>query len=126
MRAMTRHPVDPGKRKLAKAMRAQMTRSEFRLWMRLRGGLAGYRFRRQVPIGPYIADFLCFERRLMVEVDGDQHGHHAGIVADRRRDDWLSRQGFRVARFTNREINDNVDGVCETILAKLARPDDPS
>lgn len=100
-----------------------MTNAEFRLWNRLRsGGIDGLRFRRQVPIGPFIADFVCLERRLIVEVDGDQHFHHKGMVADLGRTAWLESSGFRVMRFHNLDVVREIEGVCEAILAAAQRP----
>ena len=69
---MPRRMVPPRNRRFAKAMRREMTKAELRLWVRLRKpGLPGFRFRRQVPIGPFIVDFFCPEHRLVVEIDGD-------------------------------------------------------
>ncbi|MCB1498711.1 MAG: endonuclease domain-containing protein [Bauldia sp.] len=119
--------VPPRNRRFAKAMRQDMTRAELRLWQRLRKpGLEGLRFRRQTPIGPYIVDFFCPERTLIVEVDGDQHGFERGEVRDLRRDVWLSERGYRVLRFWNLDVMTNLDGVCDTILAAAAeRHDQP-
>jgi very-short-patch-repair endonuclease len=99
-------------------MRREMTNAEFRLWWRLRRpGIEGLRFRRQVPIGPYIVDFLCPERALIVEVDGDQHGHDEAMARDKVRTEWLAQNGYQVIRFWNDEVVSNIDGVCSTILA---------
>ena len=100
-------------------MRREMTVPELRLWLRLKEpGLPGFRFRWQAPIGPYIVDFLCPERRLVVEVDGDQHGFAAGERRDTARDAWLRANGYRVLRFTNRDVMTELEGVCETIMAR--------
>jgi very-short-patch-repair endonuclease len=94
-----------------------MTKAELRLWSRLRKpGPDGMRFRRQAPIGPCIVDFFCPERRLVVEVDGDQHGLPGAAMRDAERDAWLADRGYRVIRFTNREVMTNIDGVCLTIV----------
>ena len=77
--------------------------------------LCGAKFRRQVPIGPYIADFLSAEARLIVEVDGGQHG----AEADAERTVFLEAQGFKVIRFWNHEVLGNLNGVLETIAAHL-------
>jgi very-short-patch-repair endonuclease len=114
---MPRRDVPPQNRQFAKAMRQEMTKPELRLWLRLRKpGLEGLRFRRQTPIGPYIVDFFCPERRLIVEVDGEQHGLPAGEARDLRRDAWLRAHGYRIARFTNRDVLTDIDGVCDAIM----------
>jgi very-short-patch-repair endonuclease len=102
-------------------MRQDMTRAELRLWKHLRKpGLEGPRFRRQTPIGPYIVDFFCPEQRLIIEVDGDQHGFDRVEARDQSRDAWLRERGYRVLRFSNRDVMTNLDGVCDTILAAAA------
>jgi hypothetical protein len=86
--------------------------------------LVGFKFRRQVPIGPYFADFACYEGRLVVELDGSQHFESARDV---RRDEELRRRGFEVLRVWNSELSDNRDGVLEAILTLLtARVAPPS
>lgn len=115
---MARRNVPPQNRRFAKSMRQDMTKQELRLWLRLRKpGLEGLRFRRQTPIGPYIVDFFYPEHRLIVEVDGEQHALPAGEARDIRRDAWLRGQGYRIARFTNRDVMTGIDGVCEAIIA---------
>jgi very-short-patch-repair endonuclease len=115
---MPRRLVSPLARGLAKAMRREMTKAELRLWTQLRKpGIEGLRFRRQTPIGPFIVDFFCPEKKLIVEVDGGQHGHVAGERHDSARDAWLTEQGYKVVRFWNRDVMENLDGVCRTILA---------
>ena len=102
----------------ARALRANQTEAETRLWRLLRDRrLAGAKFRRQVPIGPYIADFACLAAKLIVEVDGGQHAENA--AADAARTAWLEEQGFRVLRFWNNDALANSDGVLEEILAAL-------
>lgn len=104
----------------AKEMRHAPTEAESRLWSRLRAKrLNGWKFRRQQPIGRFIADFVCYEARLIVEVDGSQHAESA---RDEVRDKWLSSQGFRVLRFWNNEVMENEDGVATAILAALHPP----
>jgi len=76
----------------------------------------GLGFRRQVPINRFIADFICFEARLVVEVDG---GQHADSVRDQQRDRWFAANGFRVVRFWNNEVLSNLEGVLTVLLAKL-------
>jgi very-short-patch-repair endonuclease len=100
-----------------------MTDAECKLWYRLRG----YRFkdasfRRQMPIGPYIVDFVCLRARLIVEVDGGQHG----TERDATRDAWLIKQNFRVLRFWNNDVHSNLDGVMREIAGALAQTMPPS
>lgn len=105
----------------AKHLRQQMTDVEKRLWLHLRDRrLQGKKFRRQVPLGPYIADFVNFEQRLIVELDGGQHADQ--IDYDERRDAWLAREGFRVLRFWNNEVMTNLEGVLETIAGACHLP----
>ena len=102
----------------ARELRVNQTDAETRLWLLLRGRrLADAKFRRQTPIGPYIVDFLCFEARLIVELDGGQHA--VNLAADDERTAWLEGQGFRVLRFWNNDVLDNTEGVVERILMAL-------
>jgi len=102
--------------KNARALRVNRTEAEIRLWQRLRDRqLAGAKFRRQTPVGPYVADFMCYELRLIVEADGGQHGPEA----DAARTAWLESQGFRVVRFWNHDVLQNTDGVLERIQEEL-------
>jgi very-short-patch-repair endonuclease len=101
----------------ARALRASMTDAEIILWSRLRRlALGGHRFRRQHPIGPYIADFACALSKLVVEIDGATHGSDIEIAHDRRRDAYLRSRGWRVLRFSNedvyRRLDDVLDGIC--------------
>ena len=103
----------------ARALRKTISDAERRLWSALRGRqLHGLRFRRQHPIGPYIADFICLEKRLVVEVDGSQHAEPAQIAHDTRRTNWLQREGYRVLRVWTNEVFENLDGVAKTILVE--------
>ena len=96
-------------------MRAAPTDAELRLWRLLRDRrLNGVKFRRQVPVGPYIVDFLCVGAKLIVEADGSQH---AESLRDKVRDAYLTNQGWKVLRFWNNEVVQNREGVLETILA---------
>jgi len=91
-----------GKVRFARTQRAAMTRAEAILWRELRNRrLGGFKFRRQVPIGPYVVDFLCYEGRLIVELDGPPHHDSRQRDQDARRDAWLDSQGFRILRFQN-------------------------
>ncbi|MFC5697614.1 endonuclease domain-containing protein [Pseudomonas sp. GCM10022186] len=112
------------KLEFAKQLRTGQTDAEQRLWQHLRAKrLQGLKFRRQKPLGPYILDFICQERMLVVEVDGGQHLESA---SDRARDEWLARRGFRVLRFWNHEVLSQTDAVLEAIwlAAKEAFPGD--
>jgi very-short-patch-repair endonuclease len=102
----------------AQELRREISKTEWRLWYRLRQRqLSGCKFRRQVPIGPHFADFACLEAKLVVEVDGDHHGDQ--LAYDARRDHWLGEKGFRVLRFWVTEVDDNLEGVLETIACAL-------
>src|SRR2546422_2907729 len=110
---------------LSRRLRQEMTDAEVRLWLRLRGAqIEGYRFRRQVPIGPYVADFACLKARLVVEVDGGQHAEE--VERDQKRTDWLASRGFRVLRFWNGEVLQQTDGgvelVCEALIGTPSLP----
>jgi very-short-patch-repair endonuclease len=101
----------------ARELRVNSTDAERRLWSLLRERrLNGHKFRRQVPIGSYIADFACFESMLIVEAD---RGQHADNPYDQRRTNWLQSQGWCVVRFWNSEILRNPQGIAATILQKL-------
>jgi very-short-patch-repair endonuclease len=98
----------------ARALRSRMTNAERKLWYALRDRrFQSFKFRRQVPIGRFIADFVCFEVRLVIEVDG---GQHADSSRDRHRDRWFAANGFRVLRFWNNDVLSNMEGVL-TMLA---------
>src|ERR1700704_3419146 len=102
----------------ARRLRRSMTGGELMLWSRLRRQqLEGHRFRRQAPIGPYIADFACFQARLLIEIDGPSHD--ARVEYDRRRPAWLGCGGVRVLRFAADDVLSRLDDVLETILWEL-------
>ena len=104
----------------ARALRRAQTEAERLLWRRLRArSLNGFKFVRQEPIGPYFADFVCREAKLVVEVDGGTRSTDDEIRADQRRAAFLRAQGYRIARFVNEEIYRNLDGAMETILAAI-------
>jgi very-short-patch-repair endonuclease len=107
----------PEKTGQARALRRNETEEEYRLWSDLRARrLNGYKFARQVPLGPFIVDFLCRDARLIVEIDGFQH---AESVSDQRRTEWLNANGYSVLRFWNQEITRERRPVLKTILAAL-------
>ena len=95
-----------------------MTDAERRLWSRLRGQrIRGARFRRQVPIGPYIVDFACLRHQLIIEVDGGQHA--AAAVQDQARTLWLGSRGYRVLRYWDNDVLQNTEEVLQSIWASL-------
>lgn len=112
----------PGERKdprvpRARRLRREATREERLLWAQLRAiELPSGHFRRQVPIGPYFADFAHHGLRLVVEVDGDQHGRDDGLSYDAKRTEHLEAHGYRVLRFTNAHVRGNVGAIVEAIL----------
>lgn len=105
---------------LARAMRHEQTDAEKALWRALRDRrLQGVKFRRQVPVGPYIVDFLCLKHRLVIEADGSQHAENA---RDARRDSYLATHGFSVLRFWNGDILNQRESVLATIAARCGLP----
>ena len=101
--------------KRARQLRTQSTQAEAKLWSILRGNKLGVHFRRQVPIGPYIADFASSNKKLIVELDGSQHLSTKRLADDAQRTRYLEREGFRVLRFNNVEVLKNLTGVAEAI-----------
>ena len=122
---MTR--IAPDIRANARRLRAETTAEERILWRRLGelNRMLGTNFRRQAPVGRFIVDFADYKRRLVIEVDGGQHGLTAGAERDAARDDWLTAQGFTVLRVWNAEVCANLDGVMQAVLdaVEAARPD---
>ena len=103
----------------ARRMRQSATDAEAELWRNLRAGrLAGYKFRRQQPLGRYIVDFVCFEQRLVIEVDGGQHLD--AQISDALRTEWLESEGFRVLRFWNDDVLLRTGLVLAEILRMLS------
>jgi very-short-patch-repair endonuclease len=101
----------------ARELRTNMTDAEKRLWWLVRNRqLDGHKFRRQHPIGIFVADFVCIERRLIIELDG---GQHADSADDARRTAWLEDHGWRVIRFWNNDVLTGTEGVLEVILQAL-------
>ena len=110
--------------KTARRLRARMTDAEKRRWFALRDRrFQSFKFRRQVPIGPYVADFLSFASRLIVEVDG---GQHAASRRDVKRDRWLAENDFRVVRFWNNDVLSNLEGVLTVLATELANTPHPA
>ena len=115
-----RRPVSKHRVETARKLRNESTPQEARLWLRLRAmRKQGAHFRRQVPIGRFIVDFACLRSRLVIEVDGSQHGIGLGPARDAKRDEALRADGFRVLRFWNTEIMNEMDMVLNTIFAEL-------
>ncbi|MGL5164962.1 MAG: endonuclease domain-containing protein [Afipia sp.] len=114
---MSRRPVDK-RIPRARRLRRDTTEAEKKLWPYLKQLSPGNsHFRRQATIGPYFADFACHVLRLVIEVDGGQHGESA---ADATRTDYLEGLGYRVLRFWNNDVLKNVEGVAEVISAAIA------
>jgi very-short-patch-repair endonuclease len=105
----------------ARHLRKAMTDAERFVWARIRyRQLGGYKFRRQAPIGKYIADFVSFEAKLIIELDGSQHAFQ--IEKDEARSDWLRSQGFQIIRLWNDEVFDDWENVMERIWPMLPTP----
>jgi very-short-patch-repair endonuclease len=101
----------------ARAMRREPTDAERKLWLLLRDRrLGGAKFRRQAPVGPYIADFICLRRKLLVEADG---GQHVESQRDAERDRWLATEGYAVVRYSNIDILQNPEGVLADLFRRL-------
>jgi very-short-patch-repair endonuclease len=117
---MKKHPTD-GAGARARGLQHNMTEAERRVWQILRSHqMQRHKFRRQVPIGRYIADFVCHEARLIVEIDGGQHARSSPREAERNA--FLQNEGYRIVRFWNNEVLANLDGVRETIANELGPP----
>lgn len=113
-------PIPNRQRANAKRMRSQMTEAEKTLWHELRAHrLMGLGFRRQYPIRQFIVDFACPEHRLVIELDGSQHGWAGVAAADAARSADLQADGWTVVRFWNDDVLADVDGVCRHIVATI-------
>lgn len=116
---MKKYPVH-GAGVRARSLRKNMTEAESQVWRILRSHqISGYKFRRQVPIGRYIADFVCHGARLIVEMDGGQHDRSSLRKAERSM--FLQNEGYRILRFWNNEVLVNFDGVYKTLADALCR-----
>ncbi len=105
---------------LAKALRRRQTEAEKKLRAHLRNRqLGGVKFRRQQSIGFYVVDFVSFDRKLIIELDGGQHNEMPAMEKDERRTRWLEGEGFRVSRFWNNEVLSNMEGVIARIRETL-------
>lgn len=103
----------------ARALRREATPAERALWAFLAKSQTGAKFSRQMPVGPWFADFLCRELSLVVELDG--FSHDVAPERDARRDAWMAAHGFTVLRFTNDDVRDNVEGVVTAIRQEVER-----
>jgi very-short-patch-repair endonuclease len=104
-------------RSRAKDLRKNMTDAEQKLWFKLRKKQLGVKFRRQQLIGRYIVDFVCYERKIIIEVDGGQHNESP---CDEIRDRWFIYQGYKVLRFWNNDVLKNIEGVIEMLLKNIS------
>jgi very-short-patch-repair endonuclease len=101
----------------SRQLRVRQTVHETILWAYLRSGrLGGLKFRRQFPICRFIVDFCCFEKQIIVELDGRQHGEKEHVEKDHIRDEILRAKGYKILRIWNNEINNNLEGVAERIM----------
>ena len=115
-----RKSIDGFRKSAANRMRSNATNAEAHLWKHLRHHpMIGSHFRRQVVVGPYIADFACLAARLIVEVDGSQHGELSNVLRDDARTKWFESEGYRVVRFWNNDVLANLEGVLDAIHAAL-------
>ncbi|MCG6206649.1 endonuclease domain-containing protein [Rhodopseudomonas sp. HC1] len=113
--------VSPGQRRHARELRKKSTDAERLMWAALRDKqLDGFSFKRQVPIGPFIADFACHAKKLVVELDGGQHYSDDAERADAARTAAIEARGFRVIRLSNADVMNNRDGVLQSIATELA------
>jgi very-short-patch-repair endonuclease len=110
-------------REFARTLRNGPTDAEKTLWRHLRAEqLRHHKFRRQAAIVPYIVDFVCFARKLIIELDGPQHLEIDAAEHDTKRTAWLNSEGFRVLRFRNQQLDDDIRSVIETIAIALESP----
>ena len=120
---MPKYRVNEFKRSQARHLRHALTDAEYQLWQLLRSRqLADVKFRRQVPVGPWIVDFVAFEQMLVIEADGSQHIESAH---DRTRDADLQNRGFRILRFWNNDILGNANGVLQRIIETIEQSPSP-
>ena len=125
---LSRRTILPRQAAFANAMRREMTGPERKLWkaLRWRVSIAGTHFRRQVSLGPYIADFCSYGAKLVIEVDGDQHGRAEAGEQDAIRTAFMEAQGYRLLRFSNRDVMLHIDIVLDTIAAVLSSTPTPN
>ena len=105
---------------LARKLRRESTKAERLLWKHLRNkNIFGLKFRRQEQIGDYIVDFACYEKKLIIELDGGHHNQDETKMYDEIRQNWLSSQGFTVIRFWNSEVMRNIEGVLKVLKENI-------
>ena len=105
------------KYKLARNLRKNSTKEEYIIWQILRNrNFFNLKFKRQIPIGKYIVDFLCEEKNIIIEIDGGQHNSDVNIIKDEERTKFLESKGYKVIRFWNNDINNNLDGVYQQLM----------
>ena len=105
---------------IARKLRKNQTPQEQILWNILRNRqVLGYKFRRQYPIGNYVVDFVCKENKMIIEIDGGQHNTPEGILADENRTKYLQSVGYKILRFWNNEIDNNIEGVYQKIIEQI-------
>ncbi len=112
------------RKEVRKELRKNQTPQEVILWARLRNNQTGYKWKRQVSIGPYIADFYCWKKLLVVEVDGSQHLDNKNY--DKERGKYFAELGINTIRFWNNEVNTNIEGVMKIIMENLEKQPHPS
>ena len=120
-----KHSIDWGRDRTitSRQLRVNASDAERKLWQALRRKqISGSRFRRQFPLGPYFADFVCLPARLVIEVDGGQHGEAGQIARDERRTIWLKRNGFRVLRFWADQVMTDLPSILNGIEIALCQP----
>ena len=104
----------------AKTMRSNMTNAEAKMWYYLRAKrFFALKFKRQVLIGNYIADFVCETKKIIIEIDGGQHNENDNIVQDKQRSFYLENNGYKVLRFWNNDVLNNIEGVLEVIRHEI-------
>jgi very-short-patch-repair endonuclease len=110
-----RHRINPTILQRARDLRHPLTPAEHKIWERVRDSQLGYKLRRQHVIGKFIPDFYCAQAKLLIEIDGDTHVEPDQADYDAARTAWLEERGYRVIRFDNRRVHQNLEGVLEVI-----------
>ena len=116
---MPKPPLDEKTKVRSRELRRESTEAERKLWRHLRDSGLGAKFRRQHPIGSFIVDFYCAAAKLVIEIDGESHADQ--VEYDSERTTWLEEQGYRVIRYTNRDVKDNLNAVIEDILERCKK-----